>query len=86
MNDAIAQRYPLFSAAEFRRRALNQSGGPVDHAWRDHGDHILNPDIVAGSGGVAASGARDRDSAEAVAATQQQAVSPIHAASAVCNL
>jgi 8-oxo-dGTP pyrophosphatase MutT (NUDIX family) len=47
MNDAITHRYPLFSAAEFRRRALNQNGGPVDHAWRDHGDHILNPDIVA---------------------------------------
>ncbi|ANK86691.1 MULTISPECIES: CoA pyrophosphatase [unclassified Rhizobium] len=46
MNDAIAQRYPLFSAAEFRRRALNQNGGPVDQAWRDHGDHVLNPDIV----------------------------------------
>ena len=39
--------YPLYSAAEFRRRALDQSGGPVDHAWRDHGDHILNPDIIA---------------------------------------
>ncbi|TCL74738.1 CoA pyrophosphatase [Rhizobium sp. BK251] len=39
--------YPLFSAAEFRRRALNQVGAPIDHAWRDHGDHILNPDIVA---------------------------------------
>ena len=39
MNDAITQRYPLFSAADFRRRALNQNGGPVDHAWRDHGDH-----------------------------------------------
>lgn len=47
MNDAITHRYPLFSATEFRRRALNQNGGPIDHAWRDHGDHILNPDIVA---------------------------------------
>ena len=47
MNDAITHRYPLFSAAEFRRRALNQNGGPIDHAWRDHGDHVLNPDIVA---------------------------------------
>ncbi|MBB3452171.1 8-oxo-dGTP pyrophosphatase MutT (NUDIX family) [Rhizobium sp. BK313] len=35
--------YPLYSAAEFRRRALNQSGGPVELAWRDHGDHALNP-------------------------------------------
>ena len=31
-----------FSAADFRRRALNQAGGPVDQAWRDHGDHVLN--------------------------------------------
>lgn len=47
MTDAITKHHPLFSAAEFRRRALHQSGGPVDLAWRDHGDHILNPDIVA---------------------------------------
>ncbi|KAB1087461.1 CoA pyrophosphatase [Neorhizobium galegae] len=38
--------YPLFSAGDFRRRALNQNGGPVDHAWRDHGDHLLNPTLV----------------------------------------
>ena len=38
--------YPLYSAAEFRRRALNQSGGPVELAWRDHGDHALNPDTT----------------------------------------
>ena len=31
-----------FSAADFRRRALNQAGGPVEQAWRDHGDHVLN--------------------------------------------
>lgn len=35
-----------YSAAEFRRRALNQSGGPVDLAWRNHGDHLLNPDTI----------------------------------------
>ncbi|AYG59798.1 CoA pyrophosphatase [Rhizobium jaguaris] len=38
--------YPLYSATEFRRRALNQSGGPVELAWRDHGDHALNPDNI----------------------------------------
>jgi 8-oxo-dGTP pyrophosphatase MutT (NUDIX family) len=38
--------YTLYSADEFRHRALNQNGGPIDHAWRDHGDHLLNPDIV----------------------------------------
>ena len=47
MSDALTERYPRYSAADFRRRALNQSGGPIDHSWRDHGDHILNPDIVA---------------------------------------
>ena len=34
--------FPLYSAAEFRRRALSQSGNPVDVAWREHGDHLLN--------------------------------------------
>ena len=38
--------FPLYSAAEFRRRALNQSGGPIELAWRDHGDHALNPDTI----------------------------------------
>lgn len=33
----------LYSAADFRHRALNQIGAPVDRAWRDHGDHALNP-------------------------------------------
>lgn len=41
MNDV-----PIFSAIDFRRRALNQNGGPVDHAWREHGDHLLNPTLV----------------------------------------
>ncbi|NLS19624.1 CoA pyrophosphatase [Rhizobium sp. P40RR-XXII] len=39
--------FPLYSADEFRRRALNQSGGPIDLAWRDHGDHLLNPETIA---------------------------------------
>lgn len=34
-----------FSAAEFRRRALSQNGGPVDTAWREHGDHLINPEV-----------------------------------------
>jgi len=37
---------PLYSAAGFRARALNQNGGPVEQAWRDHGDHLLNPDLL----------------------------------------
>ncbi|MDO9414825.1 CoA pyrophosphatase [Pararhizobium sp.] len=39
-------RVPAFSADAFRRRALSQSGGPADIAWRDHGDFLLNPDAV----------------------------------------
>ncbi|MCK8778438.1 CoA pyrophosphatase [Rhizobium sp. NTR19] len=38
--------HPLFSAPEFRRRALNQNGGPVAKASREHGDHLLNPTLV----------------------------------------
>ncbi|MCX8996597.1 CoA pyrophosphatase [Rhizobiaceae bacterium BDR2-2] len=41
----------LYSAAEFRRRALRQNGGPADTAWREHGDHLINPgahDFVLG--------------------------------------
>jgi 8-oxo-dGTP pyrophosphatase MutT (NUDIX family) len=37
---------PVYSAEAFRRRALNQSGNPIEDAWRDHGDHILNPSFV----------------------------------------
>ncbi|TPW31849.1 CoA pyrophosphatase [Martelella alba] len=37
-----------FSASEFRRRALDQSGRPLAEAWRDHGDHRLNPDLLDG--------------------------------------
>ena len=36
----------LFSASEFRSRALNQAGRPVETAWREHGDHLLNPDLM----------------------------------------
>lgn len=35
-----------FSAADFRHRALNQIGAPIEHAWRDHGDHVLNPESL----------------------------------------
>lgn len=44
---ASADRALRFSAEEFRHRALNQSGGPVELAWRDHGDHLLNADTIA---------------------------------------
>lgn len=44
--------YPPFSADEFRRRAFDQSGGPVDQAWRDHGDHLLNGDMLAHVEGI----------------------------------
>ncbi|OJF96829.1 CoA pyrophosphatase [Pararhizobium antarcticum] len=36
----------LFSAEGFRRRALAQTGSPIDDAWREHGDFLLNPDVV----------------------------------------
>ncbi|MCO5730435.1 CoA pyrophosphatase [Rhizobium sp. SSA_523] len=42
-----------FSAEEFRRRAQNQSGAPLAQAIHDHGDHLLNPDIVAQVEGLA---------------------------------
>jgi 8-oxo-dGTP pyrophosphatase MutT (NUDIX family) len=38
--------FSLYSADEFRRRALNQAGGPVELSWREHGDHILNPQTI----------------------------------------
>jgi 8-oxo-dGTP pyrophosphatase MutT (NUDIX family) len=37
---------PLYSAGEFRRRALNQNGNPVELSWREHGDHLLNPQTI----------------------------------------
>lgn len=36
----------LFSAGDFRRRALDQSGSPGEDAWREHGDFLLNPDTI----------------------------------------
>ena len=36
----------IYSAADFRHRALNQVGAPLEHAWRDHGDHILTPESL----------------------------------------
>lgn len=35
-----------FTAEDFRRRALEQVGAPLEHAWRNHGDHALNPDTI----------------------------------------
>jgi 8-oxo-dGTP pyrophosphatase MutT (NUDIX family) len=37
---------PVYSAEAFRRRALNQNGNPIEDAWREHGDHVLNPSFV----------------------------------------
>jgi 8-oxo-dGTP pyrophosphatase MutT (NUDIX family) len=37
---------PLYSAAEFRRRALSQNGNPIEFSWREHGDHLLNPQTI----------------------------------------
>ncbi len=42
---AITDMAP-FSADGFRRRALHQSGRPLDTAWADHGDHRLNLPFV----------------------------------------
>jgi 8-oxo-dGTP pyrophosphatase MutT (NUDIX family) len=42
----------FYSAAEFRRRAQNQSGSPIEEAAREHGDHLLNPDIVTHLEGI----------------------------------
>jgi len=38
---------PLYTADDFRRRAQSQAGGPIDSAWREHGDHVLNADMLA---------------------------------------
>lgn len=35
-----------FSASDFKRRALDQLGAPLDQAWLDHGDHVLNRDSI----------------------------------------
>lgn len=39
MNEAV-----FYSAHNFRQRAGNQKGKPLEDAWRDHGDHVLNPE------------------------------------------
>ncbi|SMC62161.1 CoA pyrophosphatase [Rhizobium sp. RU36D] len=41
MNEAA-----YYSADSFRQRAENQKGNPLHLAWRDHGDHRLNPGSV----------------------------------------
>lgn len=38
--------FDIYSAADFRHRALNQIGAPHEHAWREHGDHALNPETL----------------------------------------
>lgn len=35
----------VFTAKDFRRRALEQVA-PLDQAWREHGDHVLNRDSI----------------------------------------
>jgi 8-oxo-dGTP pyrophosphatase MutT (NUDIX family) len=35
----------VFTAQDFRRRALEQVA-PLDQAWREHGDHVLNRDSI----------------------------------------
>ncbi|WP_275783941.1 CoA pyrophosphatase [Pararhizobium gei] len=37
---------PVFSAEDFRRRAFRQSRQFTEEAWREHGDFLLNPDII----------------------------------------
>ncbi|QLF70994.1 CoA pyrophosphatase [Peteryoungia desertarenae] len=32
----------IFSASDFRRRALEHVGAPLDHGWEHHGNHALN--------------------------------------------
>jgi 8-oxo-dGTP pyrophosphatase MutT (NUDIX family) len=42
----------FYSAAEFRRRAASQGGLPIELASRQHGDHLLNPGILAHLEGI----------------------------------
>ncbi len=46
MSELAIKAMTPFSAESFRQRALHQSGGPLETAWRDHGDHLLNPQFV----------------------------------------
>lgn len=39
-------QYPIFSADDFRARAQDQMGLPLEEAWNAHGDHALNPVFV----------------------------------------
>ena len=38
--------FPLYSAAEFRRRAQSQALSIGAESWREHGDSVLNPSVV----------------------------------------
>ena len=38
--------FPPYSAAEFRRRALEQTLTLGEESWRDHGDSLLNPGVI----------------------------------------
>ncbi|WP_432443326.1 CoA pyrophosphatase [Neorhizobium galegae] len=51
MHPALANP-AFYSAAEFRRRAQSQSGSPIETAAREHGDHLLNPDIITHLEGI----------------------------------
>jgi 8-oxo-dGTP pyrophosphatase MutT (NUDIX family) len=45
MTDVLPNRRALYSAAEFRRRAHESDRrSRSTMSWRDHGDHMLNPD------------------------------------------
>lgn len=52
MPSVMRAAHPPFSAEDFRHRATHQSGLPVELAWRDHGDHVLNPDSIAQVAGL----------------------------------
>ncbi|MCB5201321.1 CoA pyrophosphatase [Neorhizobium sp. T786] len=38
--------HSAYTASDFRERAHNQTGNPIAGAWREHGDHLLNPDLM----------------------------------------
>lgn len=38
--------HAIYTADDFKDRALHQTGNPVGEAWREHGDHLLNPDLM----------------------------------------
>lgn len=38
--------FPRYSAAEFRRRAMEQMLTLGEEAWREHGDSLLNPSVI----------------------------------------